>query len=476
MRKATQLTITLSLLAMLALCTGCSTLSSAKPWHRIKLTQEFTTESLDKKTNYQWSDYLEQEEKLFAELGEKLAAEDTTGGYRYSPESPLYTLKQTPNWNRSFVLTPKTVRAGIVMLHGMSDSPYSVRSLAQALEKQGFLVIGMRVPGHGTVPSGLLDMQWEDAAAATLLAVKEMKRLLGDNPNFYMLGYSNGGALTLNYTLEALQDSNLPVPKKIVLLSPMIGISKAASLTKSIDMLGHLPLLSSERWLSKNPEYNPFKYNSFPTNAGWQSHRLSRHLQKKIEKMAKADQLQQLPPILTFQSLIDSTVKTDAIKNYLYRYLPQNQSELVLFDLNRHNNLVPITKPAALNFMSNTFPQEIQEYDLVKISNRNPTTNQVSEFRQAAGGLATQERPLDLSYPAGVYSLSHIAVPFPADDPTFGLEPRQDEFYGIRLGNLHLRGETNAVIIKADAGMRLYSNPFYTYMEERIEQWLSVEQ
>lgn len=477
MHRTLQMPIFLSLLALLALCSGCSTLSSAKPWHRISLNQEFTTDSLKQyaEGEYQWRDYLAQEERVFTELAGKLAAEDTTGGYRYSPESPLYTLKQTPNWNRSFVLTPKSIRAGIVMLHGLSDSPYSVRSLAQALAQQGFLVIAMRVPGHGTVPSALLNVQWEDWAAATRVAVQEMKRQLGDNPNFYMLGYSNGGALTLHYTLDALQDSALPLPKKIVLLSPMIGVSKAAVLTKSIDIFGHIPLLSPERWLSQNPEYNPFKYNSFPVNAGWQAHRLSTHLQKKIRKMAKDDQLQTLPPVLTFQSLIDSTVKTAAIRNYFYRYLPQNQSELVLFDINHHTNLAPIIKPGALSYMNNTFPQETQQYNLVKISNRNPTTSQVSEFRQAASSLSVQEQPLDLSYPTGVYSLSHISIPFPTDDPTFGLEPRQDEFYGIRLGNLHLRGETNTIIVKADAGMRLYSNPFYPYMEARITQWLGAQ-
>ena len=469
-------TLVLSLLAILMTLTGCSTQSSAKPWHRIQLTQEFTTESLEQNPQrpYRWSDYLAQEEKLFTELANQLAGDDTTAGYRYEPSSPLYTLTQTPNWNRSFVLTPKTLRAGIVMLHGLTDSPYSVRALALALQQQGFLVIAPRIPGHGTLPSGLLDVKWEDWAAATRVAVQEMKRQLGDNPHFYMLGYSNGGALAVNYTLEALEDTDLPLPKKLVLLSPMIGISNAASFSKPLDSLGHLPLLSSKRWLSQIPEYNPFKYNSFPVNAGWQAHRISHHLQKKLARMAKADQLQQFPPVLTFQSLIDSTVKTVAVSEHFYRYLPQNQSELVMFDLNRHANLAPITKPAAISFFDKAFPPEIRAYDFVKISNLNTTTSQVGEFRQRAGSITTQERALDLHYPFGVFSLSHIAIPFPENDPTFGLQPNIDEFYGIRLGNLHLRGEKNTIIIKADAGMRLYSNPFYTYMQERIEHWLAV--
>lgn len=476
MRRMIQPPIVLSLLTLLVLSSGCSSLKNAAPWHRIELAHEFSAKDLKNHPNgdYQWSDYLAQEEKVFNELTEKLAAEDTRAGYRYSADSQLNTLKQTPNWNRTFVLTPKKVRAGIVMLHGLTDSPYSVRSLAQRLEQQGFLVIAMRTPGHGTIPAGLLETKWEDWAAATRLAAQELKRQLGDNPNFYMLGYSNGGALALDYALDALQDPQLPQPKKIVLLSPMIGVSKFAGLTKPLDLLGHLPYMSSERWLSKIPEYNPFKYNSFPVNAGLQAHRLSRNIQKKIARAANTNALQHLPPVLTFQSLMDSTVKTAALKDYLYNYLPENHSELVLFDLNRYSEYTPIIKPGSVSFMTDTFPPEVRRYDLVTISNRTPTTEAVSEFRQPAGMLTIQERPLELSYPRGIFSLSHVAVPFPANDPTYGVEPKPEEFYGIRLGSLHLRGETNTLIIKADAGMRLYSNPFYPYMQERITQWLEV--
>lgn len=472
MYKMIELFVIIGLLTIIMMNTGCSTLSSAKPWHRIALPEEFTADDVN--DQYRWQDYLAQEERVFKELTEKLAEEDTTDGYRYAAHSPLNTLKQTPNWNRTFVLTPKKIRAGIVMLHGLSDSPYSVRSLAQALEQQGFLVIAVRVPGHGTVPAGLLAAKWQDWAAATKLAAQEMKRQLGDNPNFFMLGYSNGGALALNYTLDALQDKSLPLPKKIILLSPMIGISKFAGLSKPLELIGHLPLMSSERWLSKSPEYNPFKYNSFSVNAAWQAHRFSRQLQQKIAQMAKDKTLQQLPPVLTFQSVLDATVKTAAIEHYFYRHLPHNHSELVLFDINRHEDFTPITKPSATNFMRKTFAPGPRPYDLVKIANRNPTTMEVSEWRQPAGTQTEQERPLGLSFPTGVFSLSHVALPFPINDPTYGLEPNMEEFYGIRLGSLHLLGEINTIIIKADAGMRLYSNPFYPYMQERITQWLEV--
>ena len=42
-----------------------------------------------------------------------------------------------------------------------------------------------------------------------------------------------------------------------------------------------------------------------------------------------------MPPILTFQSVVDFTVSTPAVISALYALLPANGSELVLFDLNR---------------------------------------------------------------------------------------------------------------------------------------------
>lgn len=472
MHRMNRLSVTGLMVVTLLFNSGCSSLESAAPWHRIQLEAEFTEKDLT--DEYQWQDYLAQEERVFQELREKLAAEDTTNGFRFAAASQFNPLLQTPNWNRSFVLVPQKIRAGILMLHGLTDSPYSVRSLALALQQQGFLVIAPRVPGHGTIPSALLDAEWEDWAALTRLAAKEVKRQLGDNPNFYMLGYSNGGALALNYSLDALNDASLPMPKKIVLLSPMIGISKYAGLSKPVDILGKVPGMSSHRWLSRIPEYNPFKYNSFPVNAGWQSYRFSTYLQDKIAVAHRHHQLQKLPPVLTFQSLRDTTVNTDAIEKHFYRLLPKNDSELVVFDINRHDNFVPLMKPSALKSLHDIFGAGPYPYHFVKIANHDGSTMEVSEWRQPSGEMTMTERPLGLAFPPGVFSLAHVSVPFPPDDPTFGIEPNLNEFYGIRLGNVQLRGESDTVIIKAAAGMRLYSNPFYPYMEERIFDWLEV--
>lgn len=82
------------------------------------------------------------------------------------------------------------------------------------------------------------------------------------------------------------------------------------------------------------------------------------------------------------------------------------------------------------------------------------------------------EEPTGLEYPPDVFSLSHIAVPFPINDPLYGLQPDESEFYGIRLGTLALHGERAALLVSLDQLARVGSNPFSPYLEKRTLAWL----
>jgi hypothetical protein len=77
---------------------------------------------------------------------------------------------------------------------------------------------------------------------------------------------------------------------------------------------------------------------------------------------------------------------------------------------------------------------------------------------------------LGLSYPAELYSLSHIALPFPITDSLYGLQPDNPEEFGINLGAVAPRGERGALIVSLDWLLRLSSNPFFPYLAKRIEE------
>jgi len=78
-------------------------------------------------------------------------------------------------------------------------------------------------------------------------------------------------------------------------------------------------------------------------------------------------------------------------------------------------------------------------------------------------------RALGLHYPAGLYSLSHVALPFPTSDALYRLTPYPAEDFRIRLGALAARGERNVLVTSLDALLRVASNPFFPYMIARID-------
>jgi hypothetical protein len=96
--------------------------------------------------------------------------------------------------------------------------------------------------------------------------------------------------------------------------------------------------------------------------------------------------------------------------------------------------------------------------------------DEVEERVVEAGAKAEQVRPLGLVYPLGVFSLSHVALPFPPSDGLYGFDPDPADDFGIRLGTVAPRGEVGALIVSLDSLLRMSSNPFFPYMLGRIEE------
>ena len=117
----------------------------------------------------------------------------------------------------------------------------------------------------------------------------------------------------MKYALDAIGDQNLPPPTRIVLISPMIGITGLARFAGVFGWPAIFPAFAKAAWLGVVPEFNPFKYNSFPVNGARQSSLMARALQQQIAVTLATSPLVDLPPVLTFQSVVDFTVSTRAI-------------------------------------------------------------------------------------------------------------------------------------------------------------------
>ena len=440
-------------------------------WHTY-VPHELTAAELDKAD---WAAYLKAEAGMFqavkAEVVARLDAEARVPGNRYFDGSPIYPGNFVQDWNRSYVLEPDGPPVGaVVLLHGLTDSPYSLRHVARRYRELGYVAIAIRLPAHGTVPAALTDVEWEDWMAATRLAVREARRRVGPSLPLHIVGFSNGGALAVKYALDTLDDSGLTKPERVVLISPMIGVTSFARFAGLAALPAMLPAFAKAAWLGILPEFNPFKYNSFPVNGARQSHRLTAALQDRVARAARDGSLERLPPMLTFQSVVDFTVSTRAVISSLYAHLPANGSELVLFDINRAATLGPLLRTAAETVLSRILADPPRKFRTVVITNAGPESYEVVEKVTEAGTVTEQTRPLALGFPAGIFSLSHVALPFPVNDALYGMQPDKSEDFGVNLGSIAPRGERGVLIVNLDALLRVSSNPFFPYVLERIEE------
>ncbi|RXU65631.1 hypothetical protein CW358_15565 [Pseudomonas protegens] len=441
-----------------------------QPWH-LRVPHELSVEQIDRAD---WATWLQAEGRVFAEVerevSDTLDPSQVPPFNRYRKDSRVYPPHFATDWNRSYLLRPQGPPRGVVvLLHGLTDSPYSLRHIARRYVAHGYLAIGLRLPGHGTVPAGLTEVQWQDWLAATRLALRTARAEVPAPAPLHIVGYSNGGALAVKYALDALGDPQLPQAQRLVLISPMIGVASSARFAGLAAWPAVFPAFSKAAWLNLRPEYNPFKYNSFPVNGARQSWLLTDALQGQLQALAGDPRFQQLPPILAFQSLTDATVSTPAVVNGLFRRLPANGSELVIFDLNRTSDFDGLLDPSSLTSLASLLPAPPRNYSTRILSNAESPSHHLEELGTAALSLDSQRRPLDLAFPAGVFSLSHVALPFPVSDSLYGSQPDPGEDFGLHLGSLAARGERAVLVVPMDELMRLTSNPFYPYLIRRIE-------
>jgi alpha-beta hydrolase superfamily lysophospholipase len=435
-------------------------------WHLANLDQEFRMGSGVETL----ADYLALEDRLFAQLDELVygSAEQETEYLinRYDQGSLSDPGRWSTNWNRSFELAREAPDAGILLLHGMSDSPYSLRALGERLHSVGASVVGLRLPGHGTAPSGLVDVHWQDMAAAVRMAVAHLRQRIGTQP-LYVVGYSNGAALAVHYALSTLEDESLPKVERLVLISPAIGVTRVAALAVWQSRIGHLLGLEKLAWNSILPEYDPFKYGSFAVNAGDMVYRLTSEIQHRFDALEDTGVLDRFPPVLAFQSVVDATVSAPALVQGLFDRLPAGGHELVLFDINREAEIEPILKGDPTADIAALLDNPDRAFKLSLVSNRQTGDRRVKVHMQPPGDAPAEWQDLGISWPEDLYSLAHVALPFSGRDPVYG-GVGTEKGPGIHLGDLALRGERGVLRISASEMLRLRWNPFYPYVEWRV--------
>lgn len=448
-----------------------------EPWHRAELSAEFYAKDHPEKISFE--QYLSIERKLFDTVDQKVCRQINDVGHhllnRYAQSSTMNPNRFKPNWNRTFELLAPKPKGGVLLLHGLSDSPYSLRRVGEIFNRQGFYILGLRLPGHGTIPAELQKISTEDWLAAIQIGAEHVRQTIGNDQPFYLAGYSNGGTLAVKYTLDILEGKRGAMPDRLVLFSPSIGITPFAYMANWHKLLSFIPYFEKSKWTAIEPEYDPYKYNSFPKHAGYLSHRLTTSLQKQIVRLKKNGRLIKLPPILSFQSLVDSTVSTRAVVDALYRHLEAADSELVLFDVNRLAWLKSLIKKGPDLLLDEITRADRLPFTFTWITNLAEDSVKLIEKRKAPMSVDVTSSALNLEWPSGVYSLSHVAVPFSPDDEIYGARATAKPVNILQLGAIAPRGERNLLRVSMSQLMRLRYNPFFEYIEDRLKRLAEAE-
>lgn len=439
-------------------------------WHKTILENEFNTRSSVK----DFDAYVALEEKLFNELDRRIYDQvpenEKNSINRYTRNSASDPKRWEKAYNRSYELPVKNAKMGVLLLHGMSDSPYSLHTQAKYLQKEGVWVVAMRLPGHGTIPSGLVELKWQDMAAVVKIGMDRLKEKVGNKP-IHIMGYSTGASLALNYTLSALEDKSLPLPEKLIFYSPAIGVSPAAPLAIWQSRIGHLFGLPKLEWNSIAPEFDPFKYSSFAVNAGDQVYRICNEVQRQFDKYEKDPKtLEKFPPVLSFSSVVDSTVTVPSLVNDLYKRLPNGDHTLVLFDINHQFSTNHLIKPGLSRAIDDLRKNSLGEnYTFELISDINSSDDSMMKITNGK-----INETLSMQWPKGLYSLSHLAMPISPDDPLYGNE-NAPKSPGIQLGYLAIYGETGVLQTSSASLLRQRWNPFHDYMKQRVLEFMQLK-
>lgn len=222
---------------------------------------------------------------------------------------------------------------GVLLFHGLTDSPFSLRDLSGQLSAACQTVRVVLLPGHGTVPGDLSLATLEDWRLTVDRSVAVFQQ---DHPGMILGGYSLGGALAVDFVLRHPEQ---PLAA-LLLVAPALALDSAAlwALPVLQRLSGALPRLA---WLEIHDDENPVKYESFPVNGAWQMARLANEL-------AHHEQNGQLP-VWAALTADDATVDARASLDQLCALADPGKSRLLWYANEAYASCDPVVweKPSA---------------------------------------------------------------------------------------------------------------------------------
>lgn len=207
------------------------------------------------------------------------------------------------------------LKYGVLMIHGLLDSPFSFQEIAAKLQTKDILCKSILLPGHGTKPDDLLSISCQEWVQALHYGVHNLKK---EVDHVFIAGYSTGAALAV---LQAFEDKNL---SGIILLAPAIHIKAPMYLVHLYHFLKRTFHLKNCDWINRESEINYAKYISIPFNAVKQVALLT----DKIKHLRSRHTVH--CPIFMCTTYNDETICTRRAMNFFNSY-HHTESKLILY-------------------------------------------------------------------------------------------------------------------------------------------------
>ena len=240
----------------------------------------------------------------------------------------------------------------------------------------------------------------------------------GPSVPLHIVGFSNGGALAMKYALDALEDPHLPRrgPAGADLADDRHHQLRA--LRRAGRPAGDLSGLRQGRVAQRRAGVQSVQIQLLPgqrraailsPDRGAAGSRCRRHARGRAAGAPAADP--DLPVCHGFHGQHAGGISA------LYAHLPANGSELVLFDINRTAKFGPLLRQAAETVLNRLLPAGAAHLSL---DDRSPMPRPTqprwsSRSSRPARPTATDPRRSACPIRRDIYSLSHVAMPVPAE-------------------------------------------------------------
>ncbi len=115
---------------------------------------------------------------------------------------------------------------GVLLLHGFTGSAGHMRLIGEELHRQGFTVLGIQLPGHGTRLEDMQHVRWNDwlqAAKEGFFALKQRCETVS------VAGLSMGGVLTLLLSQQTRVNAAIVMSAPMALKSRLVSLARLAS-------------------------------------------------------------------------------------------------------------------------------------------------------------------------------------------------------------------------------------------------------